>query len=386
LIELWSKTQKPALLDILKLPPERKNEACGMCHSAIRENQGKVEALVVSLERHYAEEIRDRAVFRYFVVGFFFIAAVLIVFYVRRSISKPVWKLKDAAKHIEKGNFDVRVDVKTSDDIGVLGNAFNRMAQTLNSVFKEKKELLKRLNSLYEASKALIGEVHLEELLRKIVDNARKLTGSQYAAIAVLNEHGGYRYFITSGMETELHEELKSKYGLPSGKGLLGFLFKEGKPLRLDDATKHPAAIGVPEGHPHVKTFLGIPIHLHDRVIGRLYFANKSPHPPFAKGGQGGVIESFTQEDEDIAMSFAATAALAINTAQMTENIETLASFPEKNPYPVLECDMECNITYLNPAAKKLIEALNIEAKKLLPSDICETVEGLKVFNKETTY
>src|SRR5574340_1035773 len=38
LIELWQKNQKPAILAILKLPPERKNEACDMCHSAIRNN------------------------------------------------------------------------------------------------------------------------------------------------------------------------------------------------------------------------------------------------------------------------------------------------------------------------------------------------------------
>ena len=322
----WKREFKPVILKLMELPQNASEKEIRMLlekhnkniHSYVYE----INKLASNMETHYKKEIKNFDTFRFYLLVFFAAGAVFIGLYVRASIIKPVKKLRNAVELIEKGYFDVSVESKTDDEVGSLTKNFNRMAQTLNSVFKEKTELLKRLNSLYEASKALIGEVHLEELLRKIVDNARKLTGSQYAAIAILNEHGGYRYFITSGMETELHEELKSKYGLPSGKGLLGFLFKEGKPLRLDDATKHPAAIGVPEGHPHVKTFLGVPVSLHDRVIGRLYFAEKSPHPPFAKGGQGGIFESFTQEDEDIATAFATTAALAINNAQMTEKIE----------------------------------------------------------------
>ncbi|MEW6675011.1 MAG: hypothetical protein AB1348_03180 [Nitrospirota bacterium] len=32
---------------------ERKNEACGICHSAIRDNIPKIEVFVKSLEDHY---------------------------------------------------------------------------------------------------------------------------------------------------------------------------------------------------------------------------------------------------------------------------------------------------------------------------------------------
>jgi len=63
-----------------------------------------------------------------------------------------------------------------------------------------------------------------------------------------------------------------------------------------------------------------------------------------------------------------------------------LASFPEKNPYPVLECDRDCNITYSNPAASKLADGLDIELKKLLPSDVCEIVGALEAFNEEVSY
>ena len=89
-----------------------------------------------SLERNHEKEIEDSNAIKFSVLGLLLIAMGFIVFYVRQSIVKPVWKLKDAAEEIEKGDFDVRVDVKTSDDIGVLGSAFNSMAQKFKSALQ----------------------------------------------------------------------------------------------------------------------------------------------------------------------------------------------------------------------------------------------------------
>ncbi len=148
LIELWSKTQKPVLLDILKLLPERKNEACGMCHSAIRDNLGQVEAFAVSLQNHYNEEIEDLDVIRLYAFGSFFIAAIFIGFYVRQGIIKPLGRLTDAARKMEKGNLDVRqIDIKSNDEIGRLSESFNEMSRSLNESFARNSKLIKSLSS-----------------------------------------------------------------------------------------------------------------------------------------------------------------------------------------------------------------------------------------------
>ena len=162
LIELWSKTQKPVLQDILKFSSERKNEACKKCHSAIRDNLPKVEAFVKSLRTHYKKEIKDFDTLRFCVLGFFFIAAGCIVFYVRSSIIKPIWKLKDAAGEIQTVNFDVRVDVKTADEIGNISKAFNDMSQSLSFLFKENKELLEGLEQKVKERTAELEKAKLQ--------------------------------------------------------------------------------------------------------------------------------------------------------------------------------------------------------------------------------
>ncbi|MDP2279588.1 MAG: HAMP domain-containing protein, partial [Nitrospirota bacterium] len=152
LVNLWQKTQKPVLLSIKEFPPERRNEACVKCHTAMRDKIKNIEAFVKSFEKDHEKDIKDFDVLRFYAFGFFIIAGGFIVFYIRQSIIKPLWRLKDAAKEIEKGDFNVRVDVKTGDEIGNLSKTFNDMAQSLDVTFNENITLIKRLEVLDEIS------------------------------------------------------------------------------------------------------------------------------------------------------------------------------------------------------------------------------------------
>ena len=161
---------------------------------------------------HHKKEIKDFDTLRFYVLGFFFIAAVFIVIYVRRSIIKPVWKLKDAAGEIQTGNFDVRIDVKTDDEIGSLSKTFNDMAQFLDVTFNENITLIKRLNTLYEINNSIIAELDIKALFEKIADRARDLVECRYVALCTFKEDTGeelYEHFVTSGFDREVLEQLK---------------------------------------------------------------------------------------------------------------------------------------------------------------------------------
>ncbi|MFZ3122146.1 MAG: four helix bundle protein [Thermodesulfovibrionales bacterium] len=153
-----------------EFPPERRNEACVKCHAAVRGNLKDVDIFVKSLEKDHEKDIKDFDAFRFYVLGFFFIGAVFIVFYIRQSIVMPVGRLKDAAKEIEKGDFYVRVDVKTSDDIGTLSKTFNETAKSLDFLFKEDMELLQELEEkVKERTKELEGaNLELQTFNREI--------------------------------------------------------------------------------------------------------------------------------------------------------------------------------------------------------------------------
>ncbi len=72
----------------------------------------------------------------------------ITTFAISKSISKPLIKLKNAANKISDGNFDVRTDIKTGDEIGELSHAFDSMAQKLQESLieiRKKEEVIKQL-------------------------------------------------------------------------------------------------------------------------------------------------------------------------------------------------------------------------------------------------
>jgi class 3 adenylate cyclase len=72
----------------------------------------------------------------------------IAAFIISKSISRPVLKLKNAANKIASGDFEVRTNITTGDEIGELSHAFDSMAQKLEESLieiKEKEKVIKEL-------------------------------------------------------------------------------------------------------------------------------------------------------------------------------------------------------------------------------------------------
>jgi signal transduction histidine kinase len=162
-----------------------------------------------------------------------------------------------------------------------------------------------RLRILVEAGISLASELSLEALLQRIVETAAELTGARYAALGVIQPGGQVlEQFLTTGVDPETHAAIGE---LPRGRGILGVVIREAKPLRLHDLADHPSSAGFPANHPPMHTFLGVPILLRGVAYGNLYLAEKRD------GGD------FTDEDEDLIKLLAAQAAVAIENARLYE-------------------------------------------------------------------
>jgi signal transduction histidine kinase len=159
-----------------------------------------------------------------------------------------------------------------------------------------------RVHSLLEAVVAVGSSLELEVLLRNIVETAVSLVDARFGAMGVIGEGGRLAEFIPVGLNSS---EIEAIHHWPEGKGLLGLLVTEPKPLRLADIKDHPASFGFPAGHPPMKTFLGAPIRIRGQVYGNLYLTEK------LGGGQ------FDTEDEAVIVALAAAAGVAIENARL---------------------------------------------------------------------
>jgi signal transduction histidine kinase len=70
------------------------------------------------------------------------IALMLNIFF-SQLITSPIEKLYKATQEVEKGNFKVRVDIKTGDELEILANAFNKSTKIIEQRDEEHKQLEK---------------------------------------------------------------------------------------------------------------------------------------------------------------------------------------------------------------------------------------------------
>ncbi|HYL55605.1 MAG TPA: GAF domain-containing sensor histidine kinase [Gemmatimonadales bacterium] len=169
-----------------------------------------------------------------------------------------------------------------------------------------------RFERLLTAGLAIFAEHELQAVLQRVADAARDVVGARYAALGVLNEAGtGLAQFVSSG----LSEAERARIGpLPQGRGLLGLVIRERRPIRTADITRHPGRYGFPPHHPPMKSFLGVPIELRDRVFGNLYLTEKVG------------ADEFDAEDERIAVFLARKAGVAVENARLLERLREFQS------------------------------------------------------------
>ena len=162
-----------------------------------------------------------------------------------------------------------------------------------------------RLRALFEAGVAVTSELSLDAVLQRLVEVAAQLTGARYAALGVIDETGSQlERFLTHGIDAETHAAIGA---LPHGRGILGALIHDAKPLRLHNLSEDPRSVGFPPAHPPMQTFLGVPILLRGVAYGNLYLAEKE------------LGEDFTEEDQELVTLLASQAAVAVENARLYE-------------------------------------------------------------------
>ena len=151
-------------------------------------------------------------------------------------------------------------------------------------------------------ARSVLAELDVDSVLNRVLMSARELTGARYAALGVLDSsRTELERFLTLGVDEDQREAIGSP---PRGRGVLGELISNPRPLRLSNISDHPRSYGFPHGHPPMRSFLGVPIVIDGTPYGNLYLTEK----------QGG--EDFTQGDEEAVLMLAELAGYAIDHAR----------------------------------------------------------------------
>ncbi|MFE5208008.1 PP2C family protein-serine/threonine phosphatase [Streptomyces sp. NPDC056600] len=181
-----------------------------------------------------------------------------------------------------------------------------------------------RLQGLLDAVLAITGELELDEVLRRIVSTAMNLCDARYGALGVLDAEGtSLDQFITVGLDEQEYEALAG-IEFPHGEGVLGLLIRNPEPLRLRDIAGHPASVGYPPGHPHMRSLLGVAISVRGEIYGDLYLSERTDGQPFES------------EDEEVLVALASAAGIAIESARLFQQVRDSAETFQRLLLPTL--------------------------------------------------
>lgn len=202
----------------------------------------------------------------------------------------------------------MREETRTSDIAG--DGPRLELDQLLSQLVDRAHEVMSvqnRLRGLLRANSAIVGNLALDGVLRRIVGAACELVQAPYGALGVISADGsGLEAFIHVGIDSATVDRIGH---LPEGKGLLGALIDDPRPIRLRDIRNDERSVGFPENHPPMRGFLGVPIRVRDEVFGNLYLASLAE-------------AEFSAEDVEVVSALAATAGVAIENARIFEESE----------------------------------------------------------------
>jgi signal transduction histidine kinase len=237
-----------------------------------------------------------------------------------RRLVRPLSELTGAAEWLAQGRYDRRVRVRTTDEIGRLGGAFNRMADEVQASSETSSRALDRLTDsmetqafLAEASRILAGSVSDETL---VPDLARFCVPhlADYCSVHVANEDGSLRRIETAHRDSAMEPLVRRLVGRyqyrVDGPGEVPDVIRSQQPLVLPNI--EIARLIATSTDPETKrlleqvyptSFLCVPLVARGRAIGAMSFTMTT---------SGRV---FGPRDVDMAGELARRAAVAIDNS-----------------------------------------------------------------------
>ena len=230
----------------------------------------------------------------------------------------------------------------------------------LDKKAKRRHEILGAVNRVFGET---LGAETPEDVGKACLQEAIKLTNSRFGFIGEINEDG---LFDT----TALADPGWSECRMPETdavmmindmeiRGLWGSVFKNGKPVMTNSPMKHAASRGIPDGHPPLTSFLGVPLQRGESTVGMIALANK----------KGGYLKEDLESIEALSVAFTEALYRKKNEDKLKYYNRKLETLAEERAKAVIETN------------KKLTE--EIDSKRELESELRQINETLRERNKE---
>ncbi len=233
-----------------------------------------------------------------------------LTFFFRRNIANPIVGLSGVTTQITTGNLAIRASITSRDEIGELANNFNDMAKQLQKTLAGLEQHTQRLEILSTLNERLTAILSLDGLLKEMVQQVdESFDYYQTSLYLVDNDRQNMILAVGSG---EAGTQMKAQgysISFDVSANLVVRAVHTGKIVQVDNV--HQSSDWLPNPLlPDTSAELAAPIVIKGQVMGVLNV-------------QKNVIGGFDESDIYLLRTLAGQAAVAINNAQLFEQVQT---------------------------------------------------------------
>src|SRR5260370_36007692 len=163
----------------------------------------------------------------------------------------------------------------------------------------------RQLESLYPLAIEIARLHEMQQVFDRALAFCLDLTQSAFGFIGMLNGSEQMDVAAIKGFEPSDPNFYENFRLIPVRPSVFGVVITNQRSKISNDVLHDPDRVGQPRGHPPVRTFLGVPLQVGERVIGMIGVANKP--------------SGYTDDEERLLSTFANQVAVAIENARLYE-------------------------------------------------------------------
>ena len=250
------------------------------------------------------------------IIVFIALAAVVIS---ARSFVEPITSLAESSQKLASGEFNSRVKVERVDEIGVLGNTYNQMAEQLEDIIgkleqrvanrtQELEDQTLRLRVVAEIARDAATARDVMDLLSRTAQLIQSRFSFYHTGIFMLDKEGEYAILTTSPTDAG-KQMIANGHKLRVGEiGIVGRVASTGEPRITLDTGADAAYFNNPY-LPDTRSEMALPLKVDQRVIGVLDIQSTEP-------------QAFNDEDIAIMQALVDQLSTAIEKTRLLQQVE----------------------------------------------------------------